>query len=695
MRRKILLSSIVGAMLILLVGCGNVDADKYDSEENVVADGQESVENESQVELEKHKLYLDFSINANEELAEHKIDICVDAQEAVTVSEDPFLTYLCDVEEGQHVVNFLLDGENVPSASQVLDVNDNLCLKATIGYQDDEFTLGDVETSNSIADAMISYEDMSGLSLTDALSKLEAQHFVNVKYNADNESSIVNCDDWEVVSQSVTPGTVLDKTAPIELTCKQVYFQFYFDLAFDSNLFLATYDLDFYVDGKKIATIPHGEYYTYLMRAAVGDHEAVFYKTTDNSVKATKIFSVTNDGTFKARLHTNRNDIEINEFEILDSVTGASIEVPEVRWMTLDVAINKLAECGFSNVRGEPYSDIWDKTAWMVDSQDVAAGSSVDKNTKITLNCIRPSDFLSKNYLKLTIPEANKKASDLGNTIIFKDYLTNADMAKTISSMDATEKDLWIVKQASINSNVISLSLAYKGYVEMPNEVGNTLSTALSDMTSRKFSAACAEANDGSSIWDNNEWVVESQSIEAGKKVNANGKITFTCKRKETPTSSSSSKPSSEPTPKTEEVITIENNDDFADLMKTNNDDYKKILDFVSEHEGDIIQFDGTVAFMMHSRNPITNEEYKTRFDVLMVGGNYDDAQTYGPQFAFENVAFYNMNVVGTDTVAERMNFTIKGEIVGYDSSGNCILLEPVSMIERPDHPWYEDYKHK
>ena len=84
-------------MLILLVGCGNVDADKYDSEENVVADGHESVENESQVELEKHKLYLDFSINANEELAEHKIDICVDAQEAVTVSEDPFLTYLCDV----------------------------------------------------------------------------------------------------------------------------------------------------------------------------------------------------------------------------------------------------------------------------------------------------------------------------------------------------------------------------------------------------------------------------------------------------------------------------------------------------------------------------------------------------------------------------------------------------------------------
>ena len=188
MRRKILLSSIVGAMLILLVGCGNVDADKYDSEENVVADGQESVENESQVELEKHKLYLDFSINANEELAEHKIDICVDAQEAVTVSEDPFLTYLCDVEEGQHVVNFLLDGENVPSASQVLDVNDNICLKATIGYQDDEFTLGDVETSNSIADAMISYEDMSGLSLTDALSKLEAQHFVNVKYNTAKEN---------------------------------------------------------------------------------------------------------------------------------------------------------------------------------------------------------------------------------------------------------------------------------------------------------------------------------------------------------------------------------------------------------------------------------------------------------------------------------------------------------------------------
>lgn len=535
------LTSIVCGMLIIFVsGCGG--ADELNNEKNVVVTGQESVEDESQEEIEKYKLYLDFSINANDELAAHKIDICVDNQEAVTVSEDPFLTYLCDVEEGQHVVNFLLDGENIPSASQEIDVNDNFCLKAVIGYQDDEFTIGDIETSNSIADAMISYEDMSGLSLTEALSKLESQHFVNVKYNSDNESSIVNCEDWEVVSQSVSPGTVLDKTAPIELTCKQVYFQFYFDLAFDSNLFLATYDLDFYVDGKKIATIPHGEYYTYLTRAAVGDHEAVFYKSTDNSVKATKVFSVTNDGTFKARLHTNSKDIEINEFELLDSVTGASIEVPEVRWMSLDVAMNKLAESGFSNVREEPYSDIWDKTAWIVDSQDVAAGSTVDKNTKITLNCIRPSDFLSKNYLKLTIPEANKKASDLGNTITFKDYLTNADMAKTISSMDETEKDLWIVKQASINSNVISLSLAYKGYVEMPNVVGNTLSSALSDMTSRKFSAVCVEANDGSSIWDNNNWIVETQSIEAGKKVNANGKITFVCKRKETSTSSSSTK---------------------------------------------------------------------------------------------------------------------------------------------------------
>lgn len=126
------------------------------------------------------------------------------------------------------------------------------------------------------------------------------------------------------------------------------------------------------------------------------------------------------------------------------------------------------------------------------------------------------------------------------------------------------------------------------------------------------------------------------------------------------------------------ENITIENHSEFAGLMKiTDQTDAATIKAFVNAHIGDIVEFDGCVALMMK------HEGYKTRFDVCMAGVDYDADRVYGPLFVFENVAFHNMNVSGTDTVAEGMNFRITGEIKGYSSAGGYILLKPVSMKAR------------
>ena len=47
------------------------------------------------------------------------------------------------------------------------------------------------------------------------------------------------------------------------------------------------------------------------------------------------------------------------------------------------------------------------------------------------------------------------------------------------------------------------------------------------------------------------------------------------------------------------------------------------------------------------------------------------------------DVNFYDMNLSGTDTVAEGMLFRIDAEIVGFNSDGCYIILEPVSMTLR------------
>lgn len=125
------------------------------------------------------------------------------------------------------------------------------------------------------------------------------------------------------------------------------------------------------------------------------------------------------------------------------------------------------------------------------------------------------------------------------------------------------------------------------------------------------------------------------------------------------------------------ETLTIDNSNDFASLMKiTDQTDVTTIREFVNSHKGDYIEFDGCIAYMMHHKN------LKTRFDICLVGGNYSD-RVLGPLFAFEDVNFYDMNVSGSDTVAQGMHFRIVGQIDGFNSDGKYIVLKPISLTSR------------
>lgn len=126
------------------------------------------------------------------------------------------------------------------------------------------------------------------------------------------------------------------------------------------------------------------------------------------------------------------------------------------------------------------------------------------------------------------------------------------------------------------------------------------------------------------------------------------------------------------------DILTIDNNKDMAEIMKiTNQGDAKTISAFANKYKGKTIKFKGCIALMMK------HENYKTRFDVAIANGDYKAKRVYGPLFSFIDVNYYDMNVSGSDSVAAGMNFTITGKIIGFNSEGNYIELEPVSLVKR------------
>lgn len=131
-------------------------------------------------------------------------------------------------------------------------------------------------------------------------------------------------------------------------------------------------------------------------------------------------------------------------------------------------------------------------------------------------------------------------------------------------------------------------------------------------------------------------------------------------------------------TPSITESITIENNGDFAALMSiTDQTDAATIKKYAISHTDDVIEFDGCIVFMMKHKN------LKTRFDVCLAGCDYNASTVYGPLFAFEDVNYYDMNVSGSDSVAQGMNFRITAKIKGFSEAGGYIILKPVSLVAR------------
>jgi hypothetical protein len=100
----------------------------------------------------------------------------------------------------------------------------------------------------------------------------------------------------------------------------------------------------------------------------------------------------------------------------------------------------------------------------------------------------------------------------------------------------------------------------------------------------------------------------------------------------------------------------------------------------MAKYGGRTIEFDGSIA------NMVNHGDYDTRYDVLVYPRNKGTQSTVGPNFKFEDVNVFDLNLTGAkipDAVGEGDRFRFVAQVVKYDPNGCLLFLEPVSTRVR------------
>lgn len=126
-----------------------------------------------------------------------------------------------------------------------------------------------------------------------------------------------------------------------------------------------------------------------------------------------------------------------------------------------------------------------------------------------------------------------------------------------------------------------------------------------------------------------------------------------------------------------EEVITIDNNEDFKKLLSLKNEFDPFIGEFSEKYYGKTIEFNGNIGNIQNFST--NNKTYKTRFNVLIQGGDFEPDSVSGPNFRFTNISGTKLpsGLVYGD------NVKIKAKIGTYNKDNSLFELENISIERR------------
>lgn len=129
-----------------------------------------------------------------------------------------------------------------------------------------------------------------------------------------------------------------------------------------------------------------------------------------------------------------------------------------------------------------------------------------------------------------------------------------------------------------------------------------------------------------------------------------------------------------------DEVLTIDNCEELANILLTNSDIYEEYANFASKYKGRTIEFDGRIDDIMKYK------DYDTRYNILVGVGDYDPNSGIGPAFQFKNVAAHDLNL-DTLFLEEKIkvgkNVRIVAEVEEFNSDTGLFYLDPISVKDR------------
>lgn len=131
-----------------------------------------------------------------------------------------------------------------------------------------------------------------------------------------------------------------------------------------------------------------------------------------------------------------------------------------------------------------------------------------------------------------------------------------------------------------------------------------------------------------------------------------------------------------------EEILTVQNCSDLEKLLSIKADTDEFFSEFADKYKNRIITFDGCITYM------VNHADYKTRYDLLVNGGDYisDETDPPGPQFKFDDVGNNDMGIDELflpDYVSAGSNIHITAKVVEYNENSSLFLLDPVKIEER------------
>lgn len=125
-----------------------------------------------------------------------------------------------------------------------------------------------------------------------------------------------------------------------------------------------------------------------------------------------------------------------------------------------------------------------------------------------------------------------------------------------------------------------------------------------------------------------------------------------------------------------DEVLTIDNCEELAKILLTQEDLYEEYSNFASKYSGRTIEFDGRID------NVAKYKDYNTRYDILVGAGDYDPNHAIGPSFKFENVGFYD-GEVDKLCFETGKNVRIVAKVGSFDKNTLLFYIYPVLVTER------------